>query len=137
MKNQSIDVKFAVVAFGGSGELENPQIVSHNGEVFTTSSNIRRFLNHLKEGNGTSDVFTALTIASKIIFRSGSAKIFVLSLCSKCEYNFLKVRQSCSTKYNEKLNYQKFLHSLTSNRCRNSYTRMISHFMSSPKPPST
>lgn len=91
MKNQSINVKYAVIAFGGAGAVENPQIISHNGEIFTSNVNLRRFVNHLKEGNGTSDVFTALTTASKIIFRPGSAKIFILSLCSKCEYNFLKV----------------------------------------------
>jgi hypothetical protein len=90
-KNQSIDAKFSVIGFGGTGEFENPQSVTLNGEFFTTSQHIKRYFNHLKSGNGASDVFTALTVASRTIFRPGSVKIFILSLCSKCEYNFLKV----------------------------------------------
>lgn len=89
-KNQSIDAKYSVFGYGAA-EFENPQSVTLNGEVFTTQQHIKRYFNHLKKGNGTSDVFTALTIASKTIFRPGSIKIFILSLCSKCEYNFLKV----------------------------------------------
>lgn len=84
-------VRFAVVTFGGSNEFEKPRSVTSNGHVFTSAQNVQTYFNHLKEGNGTSDVFTTIAIASKLIFKPGAVKIFVLSLCSKCEFNLLKV----------------------------------------------
>lgn len=92
-KRASIDQhRFAVVTFGGSKELAQPRSITSNGHVFTSAENVESYFDHLKDGEGTSDVFTAITIASKLIFRPGAIKIFVLSLCSKCEFNSLKVR---------------------------------------------
>lgn len=85
-------IRYAVVSFGGSNEFEEPRIITSNGHVFTSAQNIQTYFNHLRDGNGTSDVFTTITIASKLIFKPGAVKIFVLSLCSKCEFNLLKVR---------------------------------------------
>lgn len=84
--------RFAVVTFGGSNEFAQPRSITSNGHVFTSAKNVQSYFNHLKDGNGTSDVFTAITIASKLVFKPGAVKIFVLSLCSKCEFNLLKVR---------------------------------------------
>lgn len=93
LKLQSIDrVRFAVIAFGGSNEFKEPRSVTSNGKVFTTARNVETYFNHLRDGNGTSDVFTAITMASKLIFEPGAVKIFVLSLCTKCEVNLLNVR---------------------------------------------
>ena len=92
LKHLSIDHhRFAVVTFGGSNEFERPRSITSNGQVFTTEQNIQTYFNHIKDGNGTSDVFTAITVASKLIFKPGAVKIFVLVLCSKCEFNLLKV----------------------------------------------
>lgn len=91
----SVDhLRFAVFTFGGSNEFGQPRSVTSNGHVFTSAENVQPYFNHLKAGNGTSDVFTAITIASKLIFKPGAVKIFVLFLCSKCEFNLLKV-SSC------------------------------------------
>lgn len=99
-KIASIDhQRFAVVTFGGSGEFEQPRSITSNGHVFTSAHNVQSYFNHLKDGNGTSDVFTAITIASKLIFKPGSVKIFVLSLCSKCEVNLLKVKINLKFSY--------------------------------------
>jgi hypothetical protein len=83
--------RFAVIPFGGSQEFQKPRPITLSGRVFTDENNIRLFFDHLKDGNGTGDVFTALTIASKLIFKPGASKIFILSLCTKCEFNSLKV----------------------------------------------
>lgn len=97
-KISSIDhQRFAVVTFGGSNEFEQPKSITSNGHVFTSAQNVQTYFNHLRNGNGTSDVFTAITIASKLIFKPGAVKIFILSLCSKCEFNLLKVRFLYST----------------------------------------
>lgn len=93
LKHMSIDHhRFAVVTFGGSNEFEKPRSVTSNGQVFTTAENVQSYFSHVKNGNGTSDVFTAITTASKLIFKPGAVKMFVLLLCSKCEFNVLKVR---------------------------------------------
>lgn len=84
--------RFAVVTFGGSNEFEQPRSITSNGHVFTSAQSIPKYFNHLRDGNGTSDVFTAIAVASKLIFKPGAVKIFVLSLCSKCDFNLLKVR---------------------------------------------
>lgn len=90
LKNVSImDPRYAVVSFGGQ---QKPRAITLDGHVFTTETNIHQYLNHMKDENGTNDVFTALTIASKLVFKPGASKIFVLSLCSKCEFNSLKVK---------------------------------------------
>lgn len=96
-KHVSIDhQRFAVVTFGGSDEFSQPRSITSNGNVFTSAQNIPAYFNHLREGEGTSDVFTAITSASKLIFKPGAVKIFVLSLCSKCEFNMMKVREIIS-----------------------------------------
>lgn len=81
--------RYSVVTFGGE---EKPRSITLDGHVFTDEKNIQLYFNHLKDANGSSvDVFTALTIASKLVFKPGASKIFVLSLCSRCEFNSLKV----------------------------------------------
>lgn len=93
-KQVSIDQhRFAVVTFGGTKELAQPRSITANGHVFTSARNVESYFNHLQDGDGTSDVFTAITIASKLIFTPGSIKVFVISLCSKCEFNLQKVRE--------------------------------------------
>jgi hypothetical protein len=84
-----VEPRFAVVPFGA--EFQKPSSITLNGQVFTNDENIHLYFNHLKDENGTSDVFTALTVASKLAFKPGAAKILVLSLCTKCEFNLLKV----------------------------------------------
>jgi hypothetical protein len=122
-KHASIDNhRFALVTFGGNNEFEQPKAITSNGQVFTNAQNIETYFNHLKNGNGTSDVFTAITIASKLIFKPGAVKVFVLSLCSKCEFNLLKVSIRIAP---HKVNNNIFeFSSSTSNLCRSFYARM-------------
>lgn len=49
------------------------------------------FLNHLKTGNGSSDILTAITAATSMLsFTPGASKIFILLPCSNCSSKFMK-----------------------------------------------
>ena len=88
-----VDVRFAVMTFGGTRESEKPKIITSNGKVFVDSQNIQSHFNHVKATQGSkTDVFTAVTRASELIFKPGAVKIFIISLCSECQLNLLKVR---------------------------------------------
>ena len=93
-KHNSInDVQFSLMSFGGSNEFMHPEIVTSNGKIFTTAQDIYSYFDHIKASNQSSmDVLTAITKASKLIFRPGALKIFVLSLCGNCEIDSLKVK---------------------------------------------
>lgn len=87
------EVRFAVVAFGGVNEFEKAKTITSNGKVFTDAKNIQSYFDHIKSSDGkNSDVFSAVTRASELIFKPGAVKIFVLSLCSECQLNLLKVK---------------------------------------------
>ena len=90
-KYLSLESRFAVLLFGGTQEFEKPRSFTTDGHVFTDDKKINVYFEHLRDGNSTGDVFTALTIASKLVFKPGAAKLFILSLCTKCEFNSLKV----------------------------------------------
>lgn len=96
LKGLSInEVRFGIMTFGGSGEYEKPKSITSNGKMFTDAKNIQAYFDHVKADKGTkSDVFSAVTKASELIFKPGAVKIFVLSLCSDCQMNLLKVRKN-------------------------------------------
>lgn len=93
LKAHSInEVRFAVMTFGGSGEYEKPKSITSDGRVFTDARNIQAYFDHVEADKGTkSDVFSVVTKASELIFKPGAVKVFVLSLCSECQLNLLKV----------------------------------------------
>jgi hypothetical protein len=75
-----------VLAFGGRLPFNKPRAVTINGNVFTKADNLESHFNHLNntDGGDNNDVFEAIIAASKLIFRPGSSKIFVLIPCSNC-----------------------------------------------------
>lgn len=90
--NSVNDVQFSVMSFGGVNEFEHPESVTSNGQLFTSAQNIYSYFDHIKPANQSStDVLTAITKASKLVFRPGALKIFVLTLCGSCEMDSLKV----------------------------------------------
>lgn len=91
-KQQSIEnQRFAVVTYGGYGPFSKPTGVTSNGNVFTNAQNVNSYFNHVKNETGSIDVFTAIASATKLVFKPGSVKIFVLSLCTKCKSNLFEV----------------------------------------------
>lgn len=96
MSINSENQRYAIVTFGGANEFSQPKTVTSNGEAFTLAQNIQSYFDHVKSGNGSTDVSTAITAATQLIFKPGAIKIFILSICSKCEFNLLKVNFNIS-----------------------------------------
>lgn len=91
-KQKSIeDHRFSVVTYGGLGPFSKPSSVTSNGNVFTNAQSVISYFNHVKNETGDIDVFTAVASATKLVFKPGSMKIFVLSLCTKCKSNLFEV----------------------------------------------
>jgi hypothetical protein len=86
------NIRFSVMVFGSEYFQKPRSLTTIDGKVFTSHENVHLFFDRVKEGNGTTDVFTSLTIASKLVFAPGAHKVFILSLCSKCEFNSMKVK---------------------------------------------
>lgn len=78
--------RYAVVAFGGERPFDRARSIVVNNNVFTTALRVLPFFNHIKTSvNGTShDIFEAIVVASKMLFRSGASKTFILLPCSTC-----------------------------------------------------
>lgn len=96
-KQQSIENhRFAVMTYGGFGPFSKPTSVTSNGNVFTNAQNVNSYLEHLNNETGNVDVFTAIATATKLIFKPGSVKVFVLSLCTKCKSNLFEVNMFLS-----------------------------------------
>lgn len=84
--------RYSVVAFGGPAPFDKPRSIVFNNEVFTDFSNLTLYFDHIKSGAGTyNDTFDAITFASKLIFRPGASKTFILLPCQSCLPNAMRV----------------------------------------------
>ncbi|XP_055591953.1 uncharacterized protein LOC129743787 [Uranotaenia lowii] len=89
------DNRYSVVAFGGKSPFDKPRSVIVNDNVFVTHEFIEPFFNHIQTAPGTNDdIFDAIIVASKLIFRPGASKIFILLPCSKCASSSMKLDYS-------------------------------------------
>ncbi|XP_053973970.1 uncharacterized protein LOC128873939 [Hylaeus volcanicus] len=78
--------RWSLVVFGADGVFDHPRSVVFDGQIFT--KNPARFVdyfNHVRVGNGSRDIFAAIVFATKLFFRAGVSKTFVLMPCSHCE----------------------------------------------------
>ncbi|XP_063971909.1 uncharacterized protein LOC135159796 [Diachasmimorpha longicaudata] len=78
--------RWALVTFGGDGVYDQPRSVILDNNIFT--QNVERFSDYfdtIRVGNGNQDVFGAIAFASKLVFRAGVSKTFILMPCSHCE----------------------------------------------------
>lgn len=84
--------RYAVVAFGGPIPYDKPRSIVYNNQIFTDHINVKHYFEHIQTGNSTSnDIFEALTMAFKLIYRPGASKTFILLPCSTCNPSFMKV----------------------------------------------
>lgn len=97
--------RYAVVAFGGDRPFDKARSIVVNNQVFTTSLRILPFFNHITtSNNGTNnDIFEAIVMASKMLFRSGTSKTFILLPCSTCS----PLDMAVSTRYYNFINQLK------------------------------
>lgn len=87
------DNRYAVISFGGESPFDVPRSVVFNNKVFSTDyRNLNDYFNHIKTGESkNNDIFHAIITASKLIFRPGASKTFILLPCSNCVATDMKV----------------------------------------------
>ncbi|EDW03099.1 uncharacterized protein LOC6561417 [Drosophila grimshawi] len=78
--------RYAVVAFGGVSPYEKPRSIIYEHNVFTSNPNqLADYFAHISTGNGSSnDILMAISTASRLNFRPGVSKTFILLSCSSC-----------------------------------------------------
>ncbi|CAD7080164.1 unnamed protein product [Hermetia illucens] len=83
--------RYSVLTFGGRAPFDKPRSVVYNNKVFTDYQNLRHYFDHIETNEGLSnDTFQAISAASKLIFRPGVSKIFILLPCSECQLTFMR-----------------------------------------------
>ncbi|XP_024879673.1 uncharacterized protein LOC112459670 [Temnothorax curvispinosus] len=78
--------RWSLVVFGGDGVHDKPRSIILDGQIFT--KNVARFIDyfdHVPIGSGNQDIFAAIGFASRLVFRAGVSKSFILMPCSHCE----------------------------------------------------
>nr|XP_012235380.1 PREDICTED: uncharacterized protein LOC105679739 [Linepithema humile] len=78
--------RWSLVVFGGDGVYDKPRSIILDGQIFT--KNVVRFVDyfdHVPIGGGSQDIFAAIGFASRLVFRAGVSKTFILMPCSHCE----------------------------------------------------
>ena len=87
LKDQGlVDNRWSLVTFGADGVFDHPRSIVFDGQLFT--KNVARFIDyfdHVPVGDGSRDIFAAIAFASKLVFRAGVSKTFILMPCSHCE----------------------------------------------------
>lgn len=78
------EIRYSLVTFGGPGVFNLPRSIIINQEIFTSNSNFGNYFQNIPIGNGSSDIFEALNFASRLKFRPGVSKTFILIPCSSC-----------------------------------------------------
>lgn len=76
--------RYGVVLFGGDNVYRDPRSVVAENRFFVSSHEVLRYLADIPTGNGTSDIFSAINYATRLIFRPGASKTFILLPCSDC-----------------------------------------------------
>ncbi|XP_043224104.1 uncharacterized protein LOC122382611 isoform X2 [Amphibalanus amphitrite] len=77
--------RFAVIAFGGSGVLNEPRVMTVDGHIFNSAKKVPEAFDQIKPGSGGRDVFGALRRAAMLPFTPGVSRTFILLPCSPCE----------------------------------------------------
>ncbi|XP_055928227.1 apolipophorins-like isoform X1 [Argiope bruennichi] len=83
------DVMFGAVGYGA--DIGNPQIYTVKGSTFFNSRDINSIKDRIKAENQkteSSRAFEAMKLAVNYLFRSDTAKSFVLLSCSPCKYDY-------------------------------------------------
>ncbi|XP_050082628.1 uncharacterized protein LOC126569520 [Anopheles aquasalis] len=90
-----VDTRFGVVAFGGPAPFDRPYSIAVGNADFERYDRFEPFLEHITTGNGTNDdIFNAIMIASKLVYRPGASKTFILLPCSRCHMSRMRLDYS-------------------------------------------
>ncbi|CAB3225976.1 unnamed protein product [Arctia plantaginis] len=97
------DNRYAIVGFGGRGVYRRPRALYVNNRVFTNSIEVSQHFDNfvidksdLVRSNRTvrTDMFNALSFATRLPFRAAVPKTFVLMPCSRCDSAFMRLDYS-------------------------------------------
>lgn len=83
--------RYSAVVFGGDGVFYSPRSLVVNGTIFADHEAFPAYFDRMPVGNGSADIFEAVTYATKLIFQPGASKTFVLLPCSRCYESDMKL----------------------------------------------
>lgn len=86
------DTMFGLVGYGG--DIGDPEIFTSKGKSFFSSRDVTSIKDRIKLENRkkeSSSAFEAMQLAVSYLFRSNTAKSFVLLSCSACKYDYTSV----------------------------------------------
>lgn len=105
--------RYSVVTYGGAPPFDRPRSIVHNNKVFTNLIDLKYYFDHIRTSSGGSnDTFEAISLASKLIFRPGASKTFILMPCSTCASSEMRVCFTISLSFKSIINDAYFRFSL-------------------------
>jgi len=91
------DNRYAVVGFGGRGNLYDPSVRTMDGQTFNSANKVITAFNRFDlEAGQSSDVMSAIKYAASLPFRAGASKTIVLVSCDTCsesEYRYSDIQR--------------------------------------------
>uniref|UniRef100_A0A1Y1LL77 Vitellogenin domain-containing protein n=1 Tax=Photinus pyralis TaxID=7054 RepID=A0A1Y1LL77_PHOPY len=85
------DNRYSVVTFGGNGVFNLPRSIAIDGNHFADYRSIKPYFKNIPTGNGSDDIFAGIVFATKLVFRPGVSKTFILLPCSDCLESSMKL----------------------------------------------
>ncbi len=81
LEKKGFNTRYALIGFGGNGVHEKPHYHVRRGKFFRSAADLTSLIKELpytEESNNTNDVFAAIKLASKLQFRPGARKVFLM-----------------------------------------------------------
>lgn len=117
-----------MVTFGGVAPFDKPRTIYYENSVFTHDfNNLAQYFAHINTTNGTNnDILQAISTASRLNFRPGVSKTFILLSCSDCAARHMRFDYSSILQFlrEEGVN----LHILADTEFEFEKTRKLRHF---------
>ncbi|KAJ8708722.1 hypothetical protein PYW08_010104 [Mythimna loreyi] len=97
------DNRYAIVGFGGRGVYRRPRALYVNNKVFTNSIEISQHFDSFvidkadavrSNRSVRTDMFAALSFATRLPFRAAVPRTFILMPCSRCDSAFMRLDYS-------------------------------------------
>ncbi|XP_017854431.2 uncharacterized protein LOC108607859 [Drosophila busckii] len=125
--------RYAVVAFGGLSPYDKPRSIIYDRNVFTSQpAQLSNYFAHIKTGNGSSnDILSAISMASRLNFRPGVSKTFILLSCSRCAAKDMRFDYSSILQFMQEEGVN--LHILADTEFDFERTRKLRHFFGMDK----
>ncbi|XP_046812149.1 apolipophorins [Lucilia cuprina] len=120
--------RYAVVTFGGVAPFDKPRSIYYENSVFTHDfNNLAKYFAHIDTTNGTNnDILQAISTASRLNFRPGVSKTFILLTCSDCAARHMRFDYSSILQYMREEGVN--LHILADTEFDFEKTRKLRHF---------